>query len=121
MILSPKQSNGQHAVAYSPSDGGSDEIGRAVILSGPGMCLAGRELGQSITQMARASRMTGPEVEPKARVHKIEIGARDVSGPDTVAIEALPQEGQPRWFEATHADLAKVEKPGSTEGHHDEH
>ena len=71
-----------------------------VIRDGDGLNWARHQLGWSMLEMALALRMEGPDEKLKARIHEMEIGTRNVSGPMTVAIEALLQGFRPEGFEA---------------------
>ncbi len=60
-----------------------------MINDGRGLMWARKQLGWSMLEMAEALRLLGPPEKLKGRVHEMEIGARDVSGPITVAVEAF--------------------------------
>ena len=72
--------------------------GRILIHDGKGLMWARKTLGWSHLEMALALRMEGPDEKLKARIHEMEIGKRDVSGPMTVAIEAFLAGFRPHGF-----------------------
>jgi hypothetical protein len=59
------------------------------IRDGKGLMWARKRLGWSMLEMAENLRMEGPPDKLKGRIHEMEIGTRNVSGPITVAVEAF--------------------------------
>jgi hypothetical protein len=60
-----------------------------LIRDGKGLMWARKQLGWSMLEMAENLRMEGPPDKLKGRIHEMEIGTRNVSGPITVAVEAF--------------------------------
>ena len=70
-----------------------------MIRDGNGFNWARHELGWSMLQMARALRMDGPDEKLRTRIHEIEIGRRNLSGPMSVAVEAMLRGFTPSGFQ----------------------
>ncbi len=73
------------------------------ISNGAAMKAARHALGWSLRDMARALRLASVETKGPDRVRDMESGAREVTGPVTVAVEAFLTGFRPAGF-TTEAD-----------------
>lgn len=60
---------------------------------------ARRRLGWSVYKLARALRLTGDREQQGKRVREMENGAKPISGPVTVAVEAFEEGYRPDGFD----------------------
>lgn len=58
------------------------------------------QLGWSLWDMARALRLNGEREQAAKRVREMENGARQISGPVAVAVEAFVDGWRPEGFDA---------------------